>query len=77
MFEYSPIQIARWLSFSLFMAAGQILFKRVSLETGPLSDGEALVAVGMNAWFLAAIMLYVAATVLWISVLRTVDRSAP
>jgi multidrug transporter EmrE-like cation transporter len=75
MFDYAPVQFAKLLSFSFLMAAGQVLFKRVSLDTPPLTDWRAVVALGTNTWFVMAITLYVIATVIWIGVLREVPLS--
>jgi len=75
MLDIAPAQFLRLLAFSLLMAAGQVLFKRVSLDTPPLTDWRTLVALGTNAWFVAAITLYIVATVIWIGVLREVPLS--
>lgn len=75
MIDYAPAQFVKLLTFSLLMAAGQVLFKRVSLDTPPLADWRAFVELGTNAWFIAAITLYVIATVIWIGVLRELPLS--
>lgn len=75
MLDYAPAQFLKLLSFSLFMAIGQVLFKQVSMQSPPLADWRAIVSLGLNGWFVAAILLYGAATVLWISVLRELPLS--
>ncbi len=75
MFDYAPAQFLKLLSFSVFMATGQVLFKRVSLQMPPLADWRAIVTLGLNGWFIAAVILYIVATVLWIGVLRELPLS--
>ena len=63
------------LSFALFMATGQILFKKVSQQIPPLDSWRAMVSLISNGWFIAAMSLYLLATVLWIGILREIPLS--
>ena len=74
MLDIAPAQFLRLLAFSLLMAAGQVLFKRVSLDTPPLTDWRTIVALGTNAWFIAAITLYIVATVIWTKIKSEADK---
>ena len=57
------------------MAAGQILFKKVSQQIPPLDGWRALISLASNGWFIAAVSLYLLATVLWIGILREIPLS--
>ncbi len=57
--------------FALLLAAGQILFKKAALAAG---DGPLVPGI-INPWTLAALVLYGAATMLWIVILRTTPLS--
>lgn len=68
-------QIGGCLSFAALLAAGQILFKRAALDIPPLratSDIPAAIAVP-SLW--AALVLYAAATCLWIYLLQSIPLS--
>ena len=75
MIDYTTAQLVRLLSFALFMATGQVLFKKVSLMIPPLDGWRSLVILGSNIWFLLAIALYMFATFLWIDILRAIPLS--
>ena len=75
MIDYTTAQLTRLLSFALFMAAGQVLFKKVSLMIPSLDSWRAIVSLGSNVWFLVAISLYMLATFLWIDILREIPLS--
>ncbi len=59
------------IAFALLLACGQILFKKAALAVGdrPLLSGI------LNIWTVTALLLYAAATLLWISILRTTPLS--
>ena len=73
--DYTTAQLMRLLSFALFMAAGQVLFKKVSLMIPSLDSWRAIITLGSNVWFLLAIGLYMLATFLWIDILRELPLS--
>jgi drug/metabolite transporter (DMT)-like permease len=63
-------QAALLLAYAAGMAGGQLLFKAAALRyasDAPL--GERLLSLVQNVYFLAAIVLYVALTVLWVWIL--------
>jgi drug/metabolite transporter (DMT)-like permease len=63
-------QAAVLLAYAAGMAGGQLLFKAAALRyasEAPL--GERLLSLVQNVYFLAAIALYVALTVLWVWIL--------
>ena len=63
-------QAALLLAYAAGMAGGQLLFKAAALRyasEAPL--GERLLSLVQNVYFLAAIVLYVALTVLWVWIL--------
>jgi drug/metabolite transporter (DMT)-like permease len=63
-------QAALLLAYAAGMAGGQLLFKGAALRyasEAPL--GERLLSLVQNAYFLTAIALYVALTVLWVWIL--------
>jgi multidrug transporter EmrE-like cation transporter len=67
--QLSFAQIGLLAAYAVGMAGGQLLFKRAALElpAGPLAS-RAMGLAG-NGWFLAAIALYGALSVLWVWVL--------
>ena len=65
------MQTALLLAFSLLMATGQILFKKSALAIG---EGQLIPGI-FNVWSFWAVAIYVAATVLWIAILRTTPLS--
>jgi drug/metabolite transporter (DMT)-like permease len=59
-------QIALLTFYALAMTGGQILFKLAALRAAPMNDlTEKLIALTQNGFFLAALILYAALTVLW------------
>jgi drug/metabolite transporter (DMT)-like permease len=63
-------QAALLLAYAAGMAGGQLLFKAAALRyasEAPL--GERLLSLVQNVYFLAAVVLYVALTVLWVWIL--------
>ena len=63
-------QIALLLGYSGGMAGGQVLFKSAAnryVSDGPLH--ERIFSIAANGYFLGAILLYVALTVLWVWIL--------
>jgi drug/metabolite transporter (DMT)-like permease len=63
-------QVALLFAYAVGMAGGQLLFKAAALRyvaDAPL--GERLFSLVANVYFLAAIVLYVALTVLWVWIL--------
>jgi drug/metabolite transporter (DMT)-like permease len=63
-------QAALLLAYAAGMAGGQLLFKAAALRyasDAPL--GERLLSLVQNVYFLAAIVLYIALTVLWVWIL--------
>lgn len=66
----SLAQIALLVAYAVGMAGGQILFKTAALKLAP--DGPLAaraLSLFSNGWFLAAIALYGALSVLWVWVL--------
>ncbi len=65
------MQYVALVAFAVMLAAGQVLFKQTALAGAdqPLPWGL------LNGWLLAALVLYGAATVLWVIILRTVPLS--
>jgi drug/metabolite transporter (DMT)-like permease len=63
-------QGALLLAYAAGMAGGQLLFKAAALRYAPEAPlGERLLSLVQNAYFLAAVVLYVALTVLWVWIL--------
>jgi drug/metabolite transporter (DMT)-like permease len=63
-------QIALLLAYSGGMAGGQVLFKSAAdryVSEGPLN--ERIFSIAANGYFIGAILLYVALTVLWVWIL--------
>jgi drug/metabolite transporter (DMT)-like permease len=63
-------QIALLLGYSGGMAGGQVLFKSAAnryVSEGPLH--ERIFSIAANGYFIGAILLYVALTVLWVWIL--------
>ncbi len=58
-------------AFAFMLACGQILFKKAALAAG---TRPFLIGI-QNGWTFAALILYGAATALWISILRTTPLS--
>ena len=63
-------QIALLAAYAAGMAGGQVLFKAAALRYVPDSPmGERMLGLVANVYFLGAIVLYVALTVLWVWIL--------
>lgn len=62
-------QVALLSAYALGMSAGQLLFKLASpaLAQGPLYDR--IIALGHSRYFLGAMLLYVALSVVWVWIL--------
>ena len=60
------------LLFPILLAAGQVLFKKAALAIAP-GSWQSIV---LNGWMAAALLFYVAATGLWVWILRTAPLSA-
>ena len=64
------------IAFALIMVVGQLSFKKVALELGPVSGiGPIIRHLAINPWFLIALALYGTATILWILALREIPLS--
>lgn len=62
--------------FAVVVAAGQLLFKRVAQGVSELpASGPVLRQILLDPWFIAAMGLYVGATLLWILALREMPLS--
>ena len=69
-------QVALLIAYATGMAGGQVLFKAAALRYLP--DGtvaERAVSLVFNAYFLGAVALYVALTVLWVWLLTFIPLS--
>lgn len=71
----SWIQLLQLCSFSIFMAAGQFLFKMAALNAPPMTNVTAVAGLALNPWLWGAMILYAVSTVIWISVLQSVPLS--
>ncbi len=60
------------LSTVLGIAGGQVLFKLGAVETNTVPEGVSLLARYLNAYIVTAFAVYVAATIAWVYVLKTV-----
>jgi drug/metabolite transporter (DMT)-like permease len=59
-------QIALLTFYAFAMTGGQILFKLAALRAAPMNDlTEKLLALAQSGFFLTALVLYAALTVLW------------
>jgi drug/metabolite transporter (DMT)-like permease len=66
----SLAQIALLSSYAVAMAGGQVLFKLAALRTPSVGNlTERLISLAHNGFFLAALVLYGALTVLWVWIL--------
>ena len=63
------------LSFSLLLAAGQILFKFAATSQQKIEGMAGLIALFTNGFFIAAGIMYAMTTVLWVFVLQQVPLS--
>lgn len=65
----SAAQIAMLCLYALGMAGGQLLFKLAALRTGGATLAERLPLLLQNGFFLAALALYFALSVVWVWIL--------
>jgi drug/metabolite transporter (DMT)-like permease len=59
------------VAFALLLSSGQVLFKQAAIAGNRKPFPVAL----FNGWLVAALILYVIATVLWVWILRTTSLS--
>lgn len=59
----------------VLMAAGQLLFRKTAVGSPPLSTWRGLSSLALNPAFLVALVMYGAATLLWVGVLQHVPLS--
>jgi drug/metabolite transporter (DMT)-like permease len=70
------LQIIVLTAYSLGMASGQILFKLAAIRSSPsLSLGGRLYDLLQNGYFLAALVVYAALSVLWVWILTVTPLS--
>ena len=63
-------------AFAIMVAAGQLLFKRTADGASKVTGIEAVMRhILFDPWFIIALCLYVAATILWIFALREMPLS--
>ena len=67
--QLSIAQLALLIAYAFGMAAGQLLFKTAALRLGGGTLAARALGLATNGWFLAAIALYAALSVLWVWVL--------
>ena len=60
------------VAFAFLLATGQILFKQAALRMGEHLN---IISFVLNGWLTAALVLYGAATILWVLILRTTPLS--
>lgn len=65
------MKLAMLLTFSVLLASGQIIFKKAALVAG---DGPMIPGV-LNAWTVLALVMYGAATIIWMAILQTTPLS--
>jgi undecaprenyl phosphate-alpha-L-ara4N flippase subunit ArnE len=68
-------QLLELVSFPLVLAAGQILFKRAALQIGTAQGTGWILDVARLPTMWLALLLYGAATLLWVRILTTVPLS--
>ena len=68
-------ELAALCGFVTLLAAGQLLFKQAAVSAPALDRAGALIALAANPWLWGALVLYVAATVLWIAILQKTPLS--
>lgn len=68
-------EIIRLVIFVLLLSAGQVLFKKTALTAQSLTSLPAFTGLLINAWFWSALVLYGAATLLWIMILQKTPLS--
>ena len=73
--ELTWAQIAQLCSFSIMMAAGQVLFKLAAAHAPVLNTFSSLLSLFSNYWLWGALTLYGISTILWMIVLQNVSLS--
>jgi drug/metabolite transporter (DMT)-like permease len=72
----SGLQIALLVAYAAGMAGGQLLFKAAALRMPAEGTmAERLAALAQNGYFLAALALYLALSLLWVWLLRVTPLS--
>ena len=71
----SLAQITQLICFSMLLASGQVLFKITAGAVPPIASLNGVMALFLNVWFWAALVLYASATLLWIVILQNVPLS--
>jgi multidrug transporter EmrE-like cation transporter len=69
------MQILQLTGFAFLLASGQILFKKTAISLPPLNSVDGFIALALNPWLWAALILYGTATLLWIIILQNVQLS--
>lgn len=63
-------------AFAILIAAGQLLFKRTAQGVTNVNGFEAIIRqILVDPWFIIAMTMYMAATILWILALREIPLS--
>lgn len=69
-------QVALLVAYAAAMAGGQLLFKTAAMRgAGATALSERVAAVPLNGYFIVALILYAALTVLWVWILTLVPLS--
>jgi multidrug transporter EmrE-like cation transporter len=71
----SPTQISQLIAFAAMLSCGQLLFKVTASTLPPLTSVNSFIGLFTNVWFWGAIVLYGAATLLWIFILQQTPLS--
>ena len=71
----TSLQIVQLCSFSVLLAAGQVLFKFTAINSPPLNTIQGVLTLPLNPWFWLALVLYGAATLIWMATLQQVALS--
>ncbi len=69
------LQYALVIAVVTLMTAGQLLFRKSALSAPPLSTVAGIASLIGNPVFILALVLYAAATLLWVAVLQQVPLS--
>ncbi len=67
--------ILQLMLFSVLLSCGQMLFKVVASALPAFNSVSWFLTLAVNPWFYLAVLLYGAATLLWISILQHVPLS--
>lgn len=68
-------QLVELVTFPLVLATGQILFKRAALQIGTARGSSWMLDIALLPTMWIAVLLYAAATLLWVRILTTVPLS--